>query len=104
MDITKYPPSSQLERVADILRVLFANGAQGLTPGAIATVTKLSASYVTQQLGQLANLRMAEEVGDTGRWRPGVAWAQMATAQHLHIQRDLDAISEYQQRITRSIK
>lgn len=104
MDITKYPPSSQLERVADILRVLFANGAQGLTPGAIANVTKLSASYVTQQLGQLANLRMAEEVGDTGRWRPGVAWAQMATAQHLHIQRDLDAIGEYQQRITRSIK
>ena len=102
MDITKYPPSAQLARVADILRVLFANGAQGLTPGAIASATKLSASYVTQQLGQLANLGMAEEVGDTGRWRAGVAWAQMATAQHIHIQRDLASISEYQHRITRT--
>ena len=102
MDARKYPPTTQLERVAEILRVLFANGAQGLTPGAIATATKLSASYVTQQLGQMANLRMAEEVGDTGRWRPGVAWAQMATAQHIHIQRDLEAIQEYQHRITRT--
>lgn len=102
MDISKYPPSSQLERAAEILRVLFANGAQGLTPSAIATATTLSASYVTQQLGQMANLRMVEEVGDTGRWRPGVAWAQMATAQHMRIQRDLDAIQEYQQRISRT--
>lgn len=102
MDITKYKPSSQLERVAEILRVLFAHGAQGLTPGAIASATKYSASYVTQQLGQMANLRMVEEVGDTGRWRPGVAWAQMATALHIHIQRDLDAIGEYRQRVTRS--
>jgi DNA-binding IclR family transcriptional regulator len=102
MDITKYPPSTQLERVALILRVLFDHGGTGLTPGAIATATKLGASYVTQQLGQLANLKFVEEVGDTGRWRPGVAWAQMATAQHIRIQRDLDSLREYQQRITRT--
>lgn len=102
MDLTKYPPSAQLARCADILRVLFQHGAQGLTPSAIATATKQTNSYVTQQLGQLANLRLVEEVGETGRWRPGVAWAQMATALHVSIQRDLDSLQEYQQRTTRT--
>lgn len=102
MDIIKYPPSAQLERCAAILRVLFDHGAEGLAPGAIATATKQSASYVTQQLGQMANLRMVEEVGETGRWRPGVLWAQMATALHIRIQRDLDSLREYQQRTTRT--
>lgn len=102
MDLTKYPPSTQLERAADILRVLFANGAYGVTPSALGAATKLSASYVTQMLGMLANLRLAEEVGETGRWRAGVAWSQMALSLMTSIKRDLDSVQEYQQRVTRS--
>lgn len=102
MDLTKYPPSAQLQRCTDILRLLFQHGPAGLTPGQIAQATKQSASYVTQQLGQLANLRLVEEVGESGRWRPGVAWAQMATQLHIRIQRDLDSLQEYQQRTTRT--
>lgn len=102
MDLSKYPPSQQLERCTEILRLLFQHGATGLAPGAIAQATKLSASYVTQQLGQLANLQLVEEVGDTGRWRAGIKWAQMATALHIRLQRDLGELQEYQQRITRT--
>ena len=102
MDISNYQPTNQLARNAQILRLLFGNAGNGLTPTEIARACGISASYVTQQLGQLANLRMAEEVGDTGRWRPGIAWAQMATSFHLSIKRDLDSLTEYQQRSTRS--
>lgn len=102
MDISKYPPSTQLQRVDEILRVLFGAGPLGVTTGAIAKATKLSASYVTQQLAQMAHLGWAEEVGDTGRWRPGVGLAQKALALQVSIQRDMDRLNEYQQRITRT--
>lgn len=101
MDISKYPPSTQLQRAAEILRILFANGGVGVAPAAICAATKLSSSYVTQMLAMLANLRMAEEVGETGRWRAGVAWSQMALAHMTSIKRDLDSLNEYQQRVTR---
>lgn len=102
MDITKYPPSAQLTRVADLLTALFGQGARGLSTSELAKATGQSQSYVTQQLGQMAHLGLVEEVADTGRWRPGVRWARMATALHLSIQRDLDSLSEFQQRITRT--
>lgn len=102
MDITKYPPSNQLTQVNEILRLLFANGAAGLTPSEIARAAKLSPSYVTQQLGQLANLRMVEEIAESGKWRPGVALAQMAVSLSLSLNRELDSLREYQQRVTRT--
>ena len=103
MDISKYPPSTQLERAAEILRILFANGGMGVTPAAICASTKLSSSYVTQMLAMLANLRMAEEVGETGRWRAGVSWSQMALSLTISIKRDLDLLKEYEQRVTRNV-
>jgi transcriptional regulator with XRE-family HTH domain len=102
VDISKYPPSNQLKSAFEILRVLFSCGPMGITPSEIARATTLGSSYVTQQLGQLANLRAAEEVGETGRWRAGVAWSQMAVALQSSIRRDLDSLSEYGQRVTRS--
>jgi DNA-binding IclR family transcriptional regulator len=102
MDISKYPPTQQLSRCTEILGVLFQHGARGLTPGQIATATSLAPAYVTQQLGQMANLGLVDELATLGRWRPGVRWAQMATALHLQIQRDLRELEEFQQRITRN--
>lgn len=102
MDISKYPPSNQLTQATEIIRLLFANGAKGLSPSEIAHATKLAPGYVTQQLGQLANLRLVEEIGESGKWRPGVVWAQWAVALNLSIHRELGSMQEYQQRITRS--
>lgn len=101
MDASKYPPSNQLARAFDILRVLFANAGAGSTPTEIARATGLSGSYVTQQLGMLANLRAAEEVGETGRWRPGIYWIQRATAFSVSCKRAQDDINELVQRSTR---
>jgi DNA-binding IclR family transcriptional regulator len=101
MDISKYPASGQLAKVTLILRLLFANGATGLAPTEIAKGAKLSGSYVTQQLGQMANAGLVEEVGETGRWRPHTRWAQMAIGLMTSIQRETDSLNEFQQRITR---
>ena len=101
MDVAKYPASSQLTRAFDILRVLFANGATGVTPTEISRATGLSASYVTQQLGQLANLRAAEEIAESGRWRPGIAWVQRAMSFSVSCKRAQDDLNELQQRATR---
>ena len=102
MDISKYPPSTQLNRAFEILRVLFAAGPLGLPPAALVKATNLPASYITQQLGQLANLDVVEEVGESGHWRPGLRWARMAMSLSTSITRDLDALQEYQQRVTRA--
>lgn len=101
MDISKYPASGQLAKVTTILRLLFANGATGLAPTEIAKGANLSGSYVTQQLAQMANVGLVEEVGETGRWRPSVRWAQMAVGLMTSIQRETDSLNEYAQRITR---
>lgn len=104
MDISKYPASGQLTKVHAILRLLFANGAAGLSPTEIARGAKLSGSYVTQQLGQLANVGMAEEVGETGRWRPSVRWTQMAIALMSSIEREQTSLDDFRQRISRQPK
>lgn len=104
MDISKYPPSGQLKKVSEIVRLLFANGAVGVTPTEIARGAKVSASYVTQQLAQLAHVGWAEEVGESGRWRPSVRFSQMAVAQATAIERERTSLEDFSQRISRHHK
>ncbi len=72
--------SRTAEKVLDVLEVLLANFAHGLTPGDIAKSTGLDASGVTRYIATLEQKGFVERIAETGRIRPSVRLARQTMA------------------------
>ena len=102
MDIDKYPESGQIRRVFDALRVMAGHTVKGLTPGDIAkAIGESNQSNITRMLAQLKKLGVVEQTKESGRWRCGPAFIQIALAYQLDMQRATAEIDEIKQRYSR---
>ncbi len=67
-----------VRKVCDLFRLLANYEVNGLAPGEIAKGLNVGAPWVSVNLPGLAELSYVERVGDTNRWRLGVAFLRIA--------------------------
>jgi ArsR family transcriptional regulator, arsenate/arsenite/antimonite-responsive transcriptional repressor len=67
-----------VRKVCDLFRLLAGYEVNGLAPGEIAKGLGVGAPWVSVNLPGLAELGYVERVGETGRWRLGVAFLRIA--------------------------
>lgn len=72
--------SKSAEKVLDVLTVLLAHFAYGLTPGALAQTTGLLPSNITRYVATLEEKGFAERIPETGHIRPSHKLAQHAVS------------------------
>lgn len=63
-----------------LFRLLADHETYGLAPGEIAKALDIGAPWVSNNLPPLCELGFVEKVGDTNRWRLGVAFVRIANA------------------------
>jgi ArsR family transcriptional regulator, arsenate/arsenite/antimonite-responsive transcriptional repressor len=73
-----HPVPEPVRKVCDLFRLLAGYEVNGLAPGEIAKGLGVGAPWVSVNLPGLAELGFVERVGDTNRWRLGVALLRIA--------------------------
>jgi DNA-binding IclR family transcriptional regulator len=73
-----YLVSEPVRKVCDLFRLLAGHEVNGLAPGEIAKALKVGAPWVSVNLPALGGLGFVERVGETNRWRLGVAFLRIA--------------------------
>lgn len=76
---SKYELPAAARSTCELFRLLAGHEELGLGPGEIAKALKVSPAWASRNLPALAELGFVERVGDTGRWRLGVAFVRIAT-------------------------
>ena len=67
-----------IRKTCELFRLLAGHEIQGLAPGEIAKALGVGAPWVSVNLPALAGTGFVERVGDTNRWRLGVAFVRIA--------------------------
>ena len=67
-----------MRKVCELFRLLASHEVHGLAPGEIARAIGVGAPWVSVNLPALAGTGFVEKVGDTNRWRLGVAFVRIA--------------------------
>ena len=75
----QYAVPEPVRKVCDLFRLLAGYEVNGLAPGEIAKALGVGAPWVSVNLPGLAELGFVERVGETNRWRLGVAFLRIAT-------------------------
>ena len=70
--------SPPMRKTCELFRLLAGHEIQGLAPGEIAKALGVGAPGVSVNLPALAGTGFVERVGDTNRWRLGVAFVRIA--------------------------
>lgn len=99
----KYPPSDQVKRVCDVIRVLSGHTVQGMAPGELAKAVRTSPSNITRLLAQLKHEGFVEETRREGFWRLGPRAVQCFAAHSADITRHETEINEVKQRYSCAI-
>jgi ArsR family transcriptional regulator, arsenate/arsenite/antimonite-responsive transcriptional repressor len=73
-----HPVPEPVRKVCDLFRLLAGYEVNGLAPGEIAKALGVGPSWVSVNLPGLAELGFVERVGETNRWRLGVAFLRIA--------------------------
>ncbi len=92
-----YTLAEPVRKTCDLFRLLAGHEVLGLAPGEIAKGLSVGASWVSVNLPALAATGFVERVGDTNRWRLGVAFVRIAftVSSNLHqAKRQLDEVSQ----------
>jgi ArsR family transcriptional regulator, arsenate/arsenite/antimonite-responsive transcriptional repressor len=74
----KYTVPEPVRKVCDLFRLLAGYETDGLAPGEIAKALNVGAPWVSVNLPALATIGFVERVGETNRWRLGVAFVRIA--------------------------
>lgn len=90
-------PASVLT-TCQLFRLLAGHEVVGLAPGQIAKALQVSPTWCSRTLPALAELGFVERVGDTGRWRLGVAFVRIATTVATNLAAARQQLDELQQR------
>ncbi len=77
-DDKPYSVPEPVRKVCDLFRLLAGYEVNGLAPGEIAKALSVGAPWVSVNLPALASLGFVERVGETNRWRLGVAFLRIA--------------------------
>lgn len=77
---TEKTPALQepMRKTCELFRLLAGHEVQGLAPGEIAKALGIGAPWCSVNLPALATTGFIEKVGDTNRWRLGVAFVRIA--------------------------
>ena len=67
-----------IRKTCDLFRLLATHEVHGLAPGEIAKAIGVGAPWVSVNLPALTSTGFVEKVGDTNRWRLGVAFLRIA--------------------------
>jgi DNA-binding IclR family transcriptional regulator len=67
-----------VRKVCELFRLLAGHEINGLAPGEIARALGVGPSWVSVNLPGLSELGMVERVGETNRWRLGIALVRIA--------------------------
>ncbi len=67
-----------IRKTCDLFRLLASHEVHGLAPGEIAKALGVGAPWVSVNLPALATTGFVEKVGETNRWRLGVAFVRIA--------------------------
>lgn len=67
-----------MRKLCELFRLLASHEVHGLAPGEIAKTINVGAPWVSVNLPALATTGFVEKVGDTNRWRLGVAFVRIA--------------------------
>lgn len=86
-------------RCAKVLDALWDHMVHGLSPSEIAAAAREPKSYISRALQTLRAAGHAEQIADTGRWRPSMRLARHAAAVHRSLDRGSDRIEELRTRI-----
>ncbi len=97
----KYRSSTQ-QRILLCLTRLAGHEVNGMTPGELARVARITPANATKDLANLAIAGLAEQMPDTGRWRLGPKIIQMALAHMQGIERAKGKLNETEQRYSRA--
>lgn len=89
------------QRLLKVIVLLAGNEFNGLAPSDLAKALNTNPSNITRDLANLKEAGIAEQLGDTGRWRLGPKLIQIAVAFSDHVSRASARMSELQQRYTR---
>ena len=87
-----------IAKTCALFRLLAAYEVTGLAPGEVAKGLDVGAPWVSVNLPALAEIGFVERVGDTGRWRLGVAFVRIA---HTVLTANSDAKKLLEERLTR---
>lgn len=68
-----------VKTTCELFRLLAGHEVLGLAPGEIAKALGVAPPWTSRNLPLLAEIGFVERVGDTNRWRLGVAFVRIAT-------------------------
>jgi ArsR family transcriptional regulator, arsenate/arsenite/antimonite-responsive transcriptional repressor len=77
-DTKTYAVPEPVRKVCELFRLLAGYEVNGLAPGEIAKALAVGAPWVSVNLPGLAAIGFVERVGETNRWRLGVAFLRIA--------------------------
>tara|TARA_R110002096_G_scaffold172484_8_gene346201 strand:+ start:2689 stop:3000 length:312 start_codon:yes stop_codon:yes gene_type:complete len=100
MPLNKYE-SAQVQRVLKVLLLLGGHELKGLAPGEIAKSLTIPNADITRALNNLMYGGLAEQIGDSGRWRLTTRIPQIAVAMLNNLDRAESKLAETRQRYTR---
>ena len=87
-----------IRKTCELFRLLASHEVHGLAPGEIAKAIGVGAPWVSVNLPALATTGFVEKVGDTNRWRLGVAFVRIA---HTVFSANSQAKERLDERLTR---
>jgi len=86
-------------RCARVLDVLWEHMANGLSPSEVASAAREPKSYISRALQSLRAAGHAEQIHDTGRWRPSVRLARRAADVQRALDRAAARLDELRERV-----
>lgn len=96
--MTQHTLPAPVKTTCQLFRLLAGHETVGLAPGEIAKALQVNPSWCSKTLPALAEIGFVERVGDTGRWRLGVAFVRIATAVATNLNQARKRLEEIEQR------
>lgn len=89
------------DRLLDVFEALAGNGLHGLAPGDLARAARVSPSWVSVNLPALAQRGWVERIEESGHWRLGRRFAEIAAVEVAEIDKAVRKVGELRQRYAR---